>query len=86
MIQVKVNYDYFTLCKASSLNLEIIRSTSGLVKWIYKERFELLLLKRQQQLNNSLQTTKLKLTSCEAPFKRGLSYECIAPILVDESN
>ena len=140
MIPVKVNYNYFTLYKASSLNLKIIwskrvsffvflrcrifirrshgsrlfaivrsdsicfyyngwmqidrsfwyttltcpvtcksrqreskinyyswflsRGTSRLIKWIYKERYELLLLKRKQQLNNSLQTTKLKLMSC----------------------
>ena len=40
------------------------RATSPLIKWIYKERYELLLLKRKQQLNNSLQSTKLKLQSC----------------------
>ena len=35
-----------------------------LIKWTYKERYELPLLKRKHQLNNSLQTTKLKLMSC----------------------
>ena len=40
------------------------RKTSRLIKWIYKARYELLLLKRKQQLNNSLETTKLKLMSC----------------------
>ena len=62
------------------------RGTSQLIKWIYKERYELLLLERKQQLNNSLKTTKLKLMSCWAPFKRRISYECRTPILVDESN
>ena len=39
----------------------VSRGTSRLKKWNYKARYELLLLKRRQQLNNSLQTTKLKL-------------------------
>ena len=47
---------------------------------------ELLLLKRKQQLNNSLQTPKLKFMSSSAAFKRGISYEYQTPILVDESN
>ena len=42
----------------------VSRGTSRLKKWNYKARYELLLLKRKQQLNNSLQTTKLKLMSC----------------------
>ena len=62
------------------------RGTSRLIKWIYRERYELLLLKRKQQLNNSLQTTELKLISCWSPFKRGISYECRKHILVHESN
>ena len=130
MIPVKVNHNYFTLYKASSLNLKTIwwkrvtffvflrcrifkprshgsrfpfafiemnvwklmgsfwytyhvqwrtnyvtenvkstitadfRGTSRLIKWIYKERYELLILKRNQLLNNSLKATKLKLMSC----------------------
>ena len=43
------------------------RGTSRLTKWIYQERYELLLLKRKQQLNNSLQTTKL--ISCKLCFQ-----------------
>ena len=42
------------------------RGTSRLKKWIYKERHELLFLKRKQQLNNSLQTTELRIMSCWA--------------------
>ena len=40
------------------------RDTSRLIEWIYKERYQLLLLQRKQQLNNSVQTAKLKLLSC----------------------
>ena len=135
VISIKVNYNYFTLYKNSSLNLKIIwskrelsvfvffrcriqrfevvgysekwfhllllkcmdenwsvfliyklcpvtykscqreskinyyswyfsRGTGRLRKWIHKERYDLLLLKRNKQLNNSLQATKLKLMSC----------------------
>ena len=48
--------------------------------------YELLLLKRKQQLNNSLQTTMLKLMLL-GPFQTwNLLYECRTPILVDQSN
>ena len=70
--------------KINYYSLFLSRGTSRLIKWIYKERYELFLLKSKQQLNNSLQTTKLKLMSCKAPLKRGISYECPTPILVDE--
>ena len=72
--------------KINHYNWFLSRGTSRLIKWIYKERYELLLLKRKQQLNNSLRTTKLKLMSCWAPFIFGISYECRTPILVDENN
>ena len=72
--------------KINSYSWFLGRGTSRLIKWIYREICELLLLKRKQQLNNSLQTTELKLISCWSPFKRGISYECRTPILVDESN
>ena len=137
MIPLKVNYNYFTLYKASSLNLHIwwkrvrffclssvlhiyttksrfevvrygekwfhllllkrmnenwslfliykscqresaikyyswflSRGTKRLIKWIYRERYELLLLKRKQQLNNSLHTIKLKLNVMLGPFQK----------------
>ena len=44
------------------LILLVSRGTSRLMKWIFKERYELFLLKRKQ-LGNSLQTTRLKLKS-----------------------
>ena len=53
---------------------------------LQREIRQLLLLKRKQQLNDSLQTTELRLMSCWANLKRGISNECRTPILVDESN
>ena len=39
------------------LILLVSRGTSRLIKWIFKEKYELFLLKRKQQLDKSLQTT-----------------------------
>ena len=60
---VTYKYSWFLSC-----------GTSRWTKWIYKERYELLLLKRKQQLDNSLQTTKLKHILCLPPFKRGITW------------
>ena len=42
-------------------------------------------VENRDKVYNSLQTTKLKVMPCPAPFKRGISYECRTPIVVDES-
>ena len=42
----------------------ITAGTSRLIKWIYKERYKLLLLQRKQHFHYGLQTTKRKILSC----------------------
>ena len=61
---MKIDRSFYFLFDMICMSLDMICISklnyySWLIKWVYKERYELLLLKRKQQLNDNLQT-KLK--------------------------
>ena len=75
IMSMRVTYkSYQRESKINYYSCFLSRGTSRLIKWICKERYELLLLKKKKQ------------NKTKAPFKRGISYEWRTPILVDESN